>query len=64
MPDKISRRRLKKKVLDRWENEGGKVLADQTGIIKSSSPEEHPGKDNAGETSIRGQSDPDHKEKI
>lgn len=28
MDDEITRRRLKKKVLDRWENEGGKVAAD------------------------------------
>lgn len=27
MPDYISRKKLKKKVLDRWENEGGKVSA-------------------------------------
>jgi hypothetical protein len=64
MPDNISRQRLKKKVLDRWENEGGKVLADQTGIIKSSLPEEHPDKDNVGKTFVRGQSDPEHKEKL
>ena len=25
MPDNIERKRLKKKMLDRWENEGGKV---------------------------------------
>lgn len=28
MDDDITARRLKKKVLDRWENEGGKVVAD------------------------------------
>lgn len=27
MPDFISRKKLKKKVLDRWENEGGKLSA-------------------------------------
>lgn len=27
MPDFISRKKLKKKVLDRWENEGGKISA-------------------------------------
>ncbi len=30
MPDFVSRKRLKKKVLDRWENEGGAMSADQT----------------------------------
>lgn len=28
MPDYISRKKLKKKVLDRWENEGGMVCID------------------------------------
>jgi len=28
MPDPKSRKRLKKKMLDRWENEGGKIAAD------------------------------------
>lgn len=28
MPDPIARKRLKKKMLDRWENEGGRVDAD------------------------------------
>jgi hypothetical protein len=31
MPDQISRKRLKKKMLDRWENEGGRISADPTG---------------------------------
>jgi hypothetical protein len=34
MPDKIARKRLKKKMLDRWENEGGRITdpisADET----------------------------------
>ena len=30
MPDQIARKRLKKKVLDRWENEGGRISADPT----------------------------------
>jgi hypothetical protein len=30
MPDPIARKRLKKKMLDRWENEGGRVAADPT----------------------------------
>ena len=28
MPDPIARKRLKKKMLDRWENEGGSIAAD------------------------------------
>ena len=30
MPDPIARKRLKKKMLDRWENEGGRIAADKT----------------------------------
>jgi hypothetical protein len=30
MPDPIARKRLKKKMLDRWENEGGRIAADPT----------------------------------
>jgi hypothetical protein len=30
MPDPIARKRLKKKMLDRWENEGGRIGADTT----------------------------------
>lgn len=30
MPDPIARKRLKKKMLDRWENEGGRIAADTT----------------------------------
>ncbi len=30
MPDPIARKRLKKKMLDRWENEGGAIVADTT----------------------------------
>ena len=30
MSDPIARKRLKKKMLDRWENEGGRVAADTT----------------------------------
>ena len=26
MPDDLARRRLKQKVLERWENEGGKII--------------------------------------
>ncbi len=30
MPDRVARKRLKKKMLDRWENEGGAIAADTT----------------------------------
>jgi hypothetical protein len=30
MPDPIARKRLKKKMLDRWENEGGRIGTDTT----------------------------------
>jgi hypothetical protein len=30
MPDFVSRKRLKKKVIDRWENEGGTTGTDRT----------------------------------
>ena len=30
MPDPIARKRLKKKMLDRWENEGGRITSDTT----------------------------------
>jgi hypothetical protein len=30
MPDPIARKRLKKKMLDRWENEGGRIATDTT----------------------------------
>ena len=30
MPDPIARNRLKKKMLDRWENEGGRIATDTT----------------------------------
>ena len=51
MPDYISRQIFKKKALDTWENEGGRICADQTGIIKGGSPDERAGKDNAAQTS-------------
>jgi hypothetical protein len=37
MPDYITRKRLKQKVLERWENEGGKISADPT-VADESSP--------------------------
>ena len=30
MPDPTARKRLKKKMLDRWENEGGRIATDNT----------------------------------
>ena len=30
MADRIARKRLKKKMLDRWENEGGRIAIDTT----------------------------------
>ncbi len=30
MPDPVARRRLKRKMLDRWENEGGRIATDTT----------------------------------
>ena len=30
MPDPIARKRLKKKMLDRWENEGGSIASNTT----------------------------------
>ena len=30
MPDPIARKRLKKKMLERWENEGGSIATDRT----------------------------------
>jgi hypothetical protein len=37
MPDNIERKRLKKKMLDRWENEGGRISADPV-IANESNP--------------------------
>jgi len=30
MPDPVARKRLKKRMLDRWENEGGRIAPDTT----------------------------------
>lgn len=38
MPDYISRKKLKKKVIDRWENEGGKLSAGGKKSPESSPP--------------------------
>jgi len=44
MPDPIARKRLKKKMLDRWENEGGRVAADPTSADEKSPTSEPKGK--------------------
>ena len=36
MDDDITRKRLKKKVLERWENEGGRILANPSGANEDS----------------------------
>ncbi len=41
MPDYNARKRLKKKMLDRWENEGGMISADPTRAHESSPTSEH-----------------------
>lgn len=43
MPDPIERKRLKKKMLDRWENEGGRITADPAGVDDSGSTSGHEG---------------------
>ena len=44
MPDPIARKRLKKKMIDRWENEGGRVAADPTSTDEKSSSSQSKGK--------------------
>ena len=41
MPDNIERKRLKKKMLDRWENEGGKVSTEPTTADKGEPTNDH-----------------------
>ncbi len=43
MPDPIARKRLKKKMLDRWENEGGSIASDTTSADTSKSTSEDKG---------------------
>jgi hypothetical protein len=45
MPDPIERKRLKKKMLDRWENEGGRIGADSAGADDTRTASEHERKD-------------------
>ena len=43
MTEDITGKRLKKKVLDRWENEGGKIVADPAGADKRDPKRDHEG---------------------
>jgi hypothetical protein len=43
MPDQIARKRLKKKMLDRWENEGGRISADPISADKGRPTSVHEG---------------------
>ena len=43
MPDPIARKRLKKKMLDRWENEGGRIASDTTSADASTPTHEDKG---------------------
>jgi len=47
MPDLSSRKRLKKKALERWENEGGSICADSTTTINSDLRKKRASKGNA-----------------
>jgi hypothetical protein len=49
MPDYNARKRLKKKMLDRWENEGGRIAADST-IPPETNPAEN--RDSEGNRSV------------
>ena len=44
MADPIARKRLKKKMLDRWENEGGSIATDATSVDASRSTSEDKGR--------------------
>ena len=44
MPDPIARKRLKKKMLDRWENEGGSIAPDTISADASRPTGEHKGR--------------------
>ena len=41
MADDITGKRLKKKVLDRWENEGGRIVADPAGADEGGPKRDH-----------------------
>jgi hypothetical protein len=44
MPDPIARKRLKKKMLERWENEGGRLAANPTSADEKRPTSEPKGK--------------------
>jgi hypothetical protein len=44
MADRNERKRLKKKMLDRWENEGGRICADPPGADDTRPTSDHEGK--------------------
>ena len=52
MPDYISRKKLKKKVLDRWENEGGNLSADVKKSAESNLPPKRKRKKNRSGKSL------------
>ena len=41
MPDNIARKRLKQKMLERWENEGGKIETKPKGRSEKNSTRDH-----------------------
>ena len=41
MPDPTSRKRLKQKMLERWENEGGRIASETTSTDKNGPIKEH-----------------------
>jgi len=53
MADPVARKRLKKKMLDRWENEGGRIATDTT----SADASRPTGEDNAHDRKLSSPSD-------
>ena len=51
MPDNIERKRLKKKMLDRWENEGGRIAADSVIANQSMPASQREGEGNQADAS-------------
>jgi hypothetical protein len=51
MPDNSERKRLKKKMLDRWENEGGRITADPLIANESNPASQRKGKNSQGPAS-------------
>ena len=51
MPDNSERKRLKKKMLDRWENEGGRITADPVIANESNPASQRKGKNSQGRAS-------------